>query len=236
MAGNDRDTVLTRLQSSEFDVLVIGGGITGAGVALDAAARGLRVALVERRDFASGTSRWSTKLVHGGIRYLPQFDLALVREALVERGRLLRNAPWLVEPLEFLLPLYRADRRPLGLERVPPPGPLLVGYLDIGLTAYDLLAGRLVIQRHRRLSPEALRQRVPSLRGDGLLGGFAYADARTDDARLVLNVLVTARDHGAVIANYCEVVGFERAGERLRAAQVRDVLTGREFTVAARSF
>src|SRR6476660_6876267 len=119
-AGTAQRAALQTLPADPQDVLVIGGGITGAGVALDAAARGYRVGLVERGDFASGTSSWSTKLVHGGIRYLPEFDIALVREALIERGRLLRNAPHLVQPLAFILPLYNTSRRPVGLPVAPP--------------------------------------------------------------------------------------------------------------------
>lgn len=234
--GAGRSAQNERLRGGIYDVLVIGGGITGAGVALDAAVRGLRVALVERRDFASGTSRWSTKLVHGGIRYLPQLDIGLVREALVERGLLLRNAPRLVEPLLFVLPIYQYNRHPLGLQRVPPAGPLLVAYLELGLFAYDLLAGRLNIEPHRRLNQGMLRELAPLLRTDGLLAAYGYFDARTDDARLVMNVLETARQYGAVLCNYCEVVGFERSRNRLRAAQVRDVLTGDEFVVQAKLF
>lgn len=231
-----RLSLLDQLRRSVFDVLIIGGGITGAGVALDAAARGLRVALVERRDFASGTSCSSTKLVHGGIRYLPQLDIGLVREALVERGLLLHNAPRLVEPLLFVLPIFRFNRRPLGLQFVPPAGPLLVGYLELGLLAYDLLAGRRNIERHRRLNLSAVHDIVPALRTGGLLGIFGYFDARTNDARLVMNVLASARRHGATICNYCAVIGFERSGGQLRAAQVRDELTGEEFTIQARIF
>ncbi len=231
-----RSCMVDQLRQGVFDVLIIGGGITGAGVALDAAARGLRVALVERRDFASGTSCWSTKLVHGGIRYLPQLDIGLVREALVERGLLLHNAPQLVDPLLFILPVYRFNRRPLGLRHVPPAGPLLLAYLELGLHTYDLLAGRRNIGRHRRLSLTTVSDSVPALRTDGLLGAFGYFDARTNDTRLVMNVLMSARQYGAVIANYCAVVGFERSGGLLRAAAVRDQLTGEEFMVQARVF
>src|SRR5690349_23463588 len=124
---------LERMVSESFDVLVIGGGITRAGVALDAAARGYRVALVEKQDFASGTSSKSTKLVHGGIRYLPNFDFALVREALVERGLLLRNAPFLVHPVGFVLPFYKGDRHPVGLRFTTPWGIGLGFVLDVGL-------------------------------------------------------------------------------------------------------
>src|SRR5579872_5379562 len=135
-----RQALARMAEESPLDVLVVGGGITGAGVALDAAARGYRVGLVERKDFGSGTSSRSTKLVHGGIRYLPELDVPLVREALIERGRLLRNAPHLVRPLSFVLPLYASSRRPVGLPIAPPRGIGLAAILDIGLFVYDVLA------------------------------------------------------------------------------------------------
>src|SRR5438034_9597504 len=146
---------LTTLASEHFDVLVVGGGITGASVALDAVARGYRVGLVEKVDFASGTSSKSTKLVHGGIRYLPNFDFALVHEALVERGTLLRNAPYLVQPVGFVLPLYERDRHPVGLPFSTPGGIGLGLIMDIGLWMYARMAGRFAGsrggKRHRRL-------------------------------------------------------------------------------------
>lgn len=232
----DRQELRDRLERDVFDVLVIGGGITGAGVALDGAARGLRVGLVERCDFASGTSSGSTKLVHGGLRYLPQLDVRLVREALVERERLYRIAPYLVEPLPFLLPMYRDDRRPLGLRWVPPPGWARSAYLRAGLWTYDLLAGRSRSGRHRRVPPDEVARWAPLLRQRGLFDAYAYYDAQTDDARLVINVVLTAVAHGAVVCNYCEVVGFEQSRGRLSAAVVRDHATGESFTVRARVF
>ena len=151
-----RKKALTEIAAEPLDVLVIGGGITGAGIALDATARGYRTGLVERGDFAGGTSSRSTKLVHGGIRYLPQFDVPLVREALIERGRLLRNAPHLVQPLSFILPLYASSRRPVGLPIAPPLGIGLGLILDTGLTVYDGLAGQQNIAPHQRISIEDL--------------------------------------------------------------------------------
>lgn len=222
------------------DVLVIGGGITGAGVALDAATRGYRVGLVEKGDFAGGTSSWSTKLVHGGIRYLPEGDVPLVREALIERGRLLANAPYLVRPLAFVLPLYGFSRRPVGLPIAPPGGLGLSVILGLGLTLYDMLAGRHNIARHRWLSAAEVEARAPCLRPDDLRSGYLYYDAQTDDARLTLAVLRTAASAGARLANHAEVVGFERSGNgRVRAAQVRLHAPGdrgreREVTIAAR--
>ena len=224
------------LGEQEFDVLVIGGGITGAGVAFDAAARGLRVALVEGRDFAGGTSRWSTKLVHGGIRYLPQFEIRLVREALIERGRLLANAPLLVEPLPFLLPLYRFNRRPLGISWLPRQAVLQVSLFRAGLVAYDLFAGRLNIGRHRSVPRAQITQWATSLRRQDLVAAYTYCDARTEDARLVLDVLASAVERGAVVANYARVVGFEKVGGRLVAAWVRDELANEDLAVRAKVF
>src|SRR6266568_4016424 len=170
---------LIGLASERFDVLVIGGGITGAGVALDAVARGYRVALVEKGDFASGTSSKSTKLVHGGIRYLPNFDFALVREALVERGILLRNAPFLVHPLGFVLPIYKGDRHPVGIPFTTPGGIGLGVALNVGLWLYDSLSGRLGIKRHRHLSRQEVLQLAPSLVQKNLKDGFLYYDGQT---------------------------------------------------------
>ncbi|HEX5547196.1 MAG TPA: glycerol-3-phosphate dehydrogenase/oxidase, partial [Ktedonobacterales bacterium] len=213
------------MAADPLDVLVIGGGITGAGVALDAAARGYRVGLVERGDFASGTSSWSTKLVHGGIRYLPEFDIALVREALIERGRLLRNAPHLVQPLAFVLPLYDISRHPVGLPIAPPFGLGLGFILDAGLWVYDVLAGKENVGEHRRLSREQTIERAASLVPDGIKTGYIYYDARTDDTRLTMTVLRTAVAHGAQIANYVEATHFAHEGARITGVWVRDTLT-----------
>src|SRR6266567_8349008 len=151
LSSTERRHNLTNLTGERYDVLVIGGGVTGAGVALDAAARGYRVALVEKIDFASGTSSKSTKLVHGGIRYLPNFDFALVHEALVERGLLLQNAPFLVHPVAFVLPIYKGDRHPVGMPFTTPGGIGLEMLLNIGLTIYDAMAGRHNIKWHQHL-------------------------------------------------------------------------------------
>ncbi len=235
-AETGRQAALQAMAADPLDVLVIGGGITGAGVALDAAARGYRVGLVERGDFASGTSSWSTKLVHGGIRYLPEFDIALVREALIERGRLLRNAPHLVQPLAFILPLYDTSRRPVGLPIAPPFGIGLGFILDAGLWIYDVLAGKENVGEHRRLSREQTIERASSLRPDGIKTGYIYYDASTDDTRLTITVLRTAAAHGAQVANYAETVRFEHDGERITGAWVRDSLTptGNEWLIRAR--
>jgi glycerol-3-phosphate dehydrogenase len=229
---------LRAMARDELDVLVIGGGITGAGVALDAAARGYRVALVEKGDFASATSSRSTKLVHGGIRYLPQLDFPLVHEALAEQKRLLRNAAYLVRPLTFVLPLYRGARRPVGVPFAPPYGIGLGQILDAGLWLYDGLAGRLGRAHHRHITADEALALAPSLRMEGLRSAYLYTDAQTNDTSLTLAVLRTAAQHGAALANYAEVTGFiRRDGEptaRVNGAIVRDVPSGDRIMVRAR--
>lgn len=211
-----RAAALERLTERRFDVLVIGGGITGAGVALDAATRGLSVALVERADFASGTSSKSSKLVHGGLRYLEQGEFALTREASVERDRLRRLAPHLVEPIPFVLPA---------------PRPLARAKFGAGLLVYDLLASFRNFALHRRISPDETAALFPALPRP--LPGFVYYDGRTDDVRLVMEVLLAACARGAVVANYCPVVAFDCGEEGVEAA-VEDALSGERFVVAAR--
>lgn len=225
---------LSRLGSEDFDVLVIGGGVTGAGVALDAVARGYKVALVEKVDFASGTSSKSTKLVHGGIRYLPNFDFPLVREALVERGILLRNAPFLVEPVGFILPIYEGDRHPVGMPFTTPGGIGLGLILDIGLWLYDILAGRLNVKRHRHLSREQVMKLAPALKTEGLEQGFVYYDAQTNDARLTMALIHTAAQYGAVVTNYTEVTSFLIEQGKVTGARICDRLGKEEITARAR--
>ena len=212
-----RDVALGRLADEHFDVLVVGGGITGAGVALDAASRGLHTALVERRDFASGTSSKSSKMVHGGLRYLNQRDYRLVYEALHERQRLLRNAPHLVKPLPFLIPLYGAKT--------------IAKALNSALWLYDLTGGIRIGKRHHRISPDDTIGHMPTLRREGLAAGFEYYDAQADDARLTLTIVRTAAlDHGAVAANYAGVTGLVKdADGKVAGARVGD------FEVRARA-
>jgi glycerol-3-phosphate dehydrogenase len=204
------------LADGTFDLLILGGGITGAGVALDAVLRGFRVALIDKGDFASGTSSASSKLVHGGLRYLEHGDFRLVYEALHERGRLLRNAPHLVQPLRFVLPFYREARLPPWKWRA-------------ALLLYDLLAGRENIARSRPVELHRLMRDYPGLRCAGLLGAAAYHDAQMDDARVCIVVLKTAVHAGAWVANYVEAVAFETGGVR-----VLDRIGGRDFTIRAR--
>ena len=199
-----RDRALTRLADETFDVLVIGGGITGAGVALDAASRGLRTALVEKDDFASGTSSKSSKLIHGGLRYLQQNEYRLVYENLAERQRLLENAPHLVTPLPFLIPLFgKSGVVSKGVARV----------YRTALWLYDLTGGVRIGRRHEKVTREQAMAHMPTLRADRLAAGFLYWDARSDDSRLTLTVLRTAvLDHGAVAANHTRVTGLVTDG------------------------
>lgn len=197
------------LASEPFDVLVIGGGIFGAGVARDAALRGLRVALVEQADFASGTSSRSTKLVHGGFRYLEQWAFRLVAESCRERDTLRRIAPHLVRPLPFLLPVYAADRRPLWQMR-------------LGMTLYDWLALYRNPAAHETLSAAEVLADEPLLERRGLRGGVRFYDCQMDDARLCLENVIDAAAHGAVVANYCAVTGLATESDRVVAARVED--------------
>jgi glycerol-3-phosphate dehydrogenase len=189
----DREASLERLRREKFDVLVVGGGITGCGIALDAAARGLKTALVERNDFASGTSSKSSKLIHGGLRYLRQLQFKVTVEASREKARLKRLAPHLIEDLPFLLPHWTRAARAL---------------LGPGLWIYDAAAGFPKGLVHRHLGRRQTSETLPGLRTEGLRGGYVYYDARTDDCRLVLHVAKKASDLGAVLANHLEVMGF----------------------------
>lgn len=214
------------LSKTKFDLAVIGGGVQGAAVAREAALRGLKVALVDAGDFAGGTSSRSSKLIHGGLRYLEQFAFRLVREARRERRLLLRLAPHLARPLPFLLPIYHGD----------PYYPLKI---RVGLSIYDLLGNLGREDRHRMLSPgEALRL-VPALRGEGLRAGAIYGDSETDDARLTLEYVLDAAERGAVVSNYTEVralcmsSGTASQGEVV-SAEAEDQLTGRRHEISAR--
>ncbi len=220
-----RAAALRRLEEEVLDVLVVGGGVTGAGTALDAATRGLSVGLVEARDLAAGTSSRSSKLIHGGLRYLEQGNLALVREALRERGLLLgRLCPHLVRPVPFLYPLTaRVWER---------------AYVGAGVALYDLLAalpGSSVqaLPRHRHLSRRAALRAAPALRPDALIGGISYFDASVDDARHTVALARTAAHYGAAVVTSARVVGFLREGERVVGARVRDLEGGGELEVRA---
>ena len=216
-----RARALDRFASETFDVLVVGGGVTGCGVALDAASRGLSVALVEKRDFAAGTSSRSSKLIHGGLRYLESFDIELVREALHERRLLAEKiAPHLVHPTPFLFPLKHRvwDRL----------------YMGSGLLLYDALAGlHPAMPRHRHLTRRGCLRAVPALRDDSLTGGIRYFDAQVDDARFSLVLARTAASHGAVCASAVGGVDFLHEGERVAGVRAHDLESGGELDVRA---
>src|SRR6266516_2151414 len=234
LSSTERRHNLTNLTGERYDVLVIGGGVTGAGVALDAAARGYRVALVEKIDFASGTSSKSTRLVHGGIRYLPNFDFSLVHEALVERGILLQNAPFLVSPVPFVLPMYKGDRHPVGMPFTTPGGIGLGLLLRMGLWMYDGLAGRRNIKRHRHLKRAGVLKLAPALNAEGLKDGYMYYDAQTNDARLTMALIRTAAQHGVVITNYTDVTSFISEQGKIQGARVHDRIGNQDLLLYAR--
>ncbi|HYN90417.1 MAG TPA: glycerol-3-phosphate dehydrogenase/oxidase [Thermoleophilaceae bacterium] len=222
-----RADALASLERDSFDLVVVGGGITGAGVALDAASRGYSVALAEKADFAAGTSSRSSKLVHGGLRYLQSFDLGLVREALLERSLLVKLAPHLVKPLPMIVPTFDG-KRPDRL-------------MGVGLNMYDVMSWRRgrdeseewSPERHRTIDGAEVVDLIPALAGRDPTAGYLFYDCQTDDARLVLAVLAEAERFGAVVANACEVTGLvERAG-RAAGVLVRDTLDGGEFEVYA---
>jgi glycerol-3-phosphate dehydrogenase len=220
----DRDRALQELGERPFDVLVVGGGITGCGVALDAASRGLRTALVERDDFASGTSSKSSKMVHGGLRYLQNGDVRLVYEALRERQRLRKNAPHLVDVLPFLIPIFSKD----GLINAK-----VARALGSAMWMYDLTGGARIGKLHKRLSKEQAVEHMPTLPVERLAGAYLYYDAGADDARLTLALARTAAlDHGAVVANHASVVQLRHDDRgRCRGAVVE--ADGRRIEVAA---
>jgi glycerol-3-phosphate dehydrogenase len=226
----DRARNLDLLEDGTYDVLVIGGGITGAGVALDAASRGLRTALVERDDFASGTSSKSSKLVHGGLRYLQNGDVRLVYEALRERQRLLRNAPHLVRVLPFLIPMFGKG----GVIH-----PKLARALGSAMWMYDLTGGARIGKLHQRISAEETLAHMPTLPPDRVAASYLYYDAQADDARLTLTIARTAaEEHGAVCVNHAPVIELLRTGGRVRGAVVEARTDGggvRRLEVRARA-
>lgn len=211
--------MLTRLATEAFDLVVVGGGATGLGVALDAAMRGLRVALFESHDFAKGTSSRATKLIHGGVRYMAQGRMSLVRESLRERSILLRNAPGLVRPLRFIVPAYRPWELPL---------------YGAGLAVYDALAGRHSLGPTRLMGAGKTRLRVPGVRSQGLKGGVEYWDAQFDDAGLALALARAAAEQAAVMLNYFRVTAFVHDHGRVAGVQALDTETDRQFEVRAR--
>lgn len=217
----NREEMLARLarHTGPWDIVIIGGGATGVGIAVDAASRGYSVVLLEQSDFGKGTSSRSTKLVHGGVRYLQQGNVSLVREALRERAILQRNAPHVVSRLPLVVPAYAQWER------------LFYG---AGLTIYDLLAGRAGFGRSEVLSRRETLARLPGLRPEGLRGGVLYYDGQFDDTRLLINLVRTAADRGAVLLNYARVTGVGTTGGRADGVVAQDEETGQEIRVGAR--
>jgi glycerol-3-phosphate dehydrogenase len=222
LSSLNRQAIVKKLSSDEFDILVIGGGITGAGIALDAATRGLQVALIEKHDFASGTSSRSTKLIHGGLRYLKQFEIALVREVGQERDIVFHNAPHLVIPEKMLLPIVKG-------------GSLSSFSASIGLYVYDWLAGVVRSERRKMLSTKTTLQTEPLLNKDIVIGGALYTEYRSDDARLVIETIKKAVEHGAVCLNYIEAKNliYNNQG-KVTGADSTDLNSGNSFQVKAR--
>jgi glycerol-3-phosphate dehydrogenase len=216
----NRDKSIAQIENARpWDVLIIGGGATGLGTAVEAATRGYRTLLLEKSDFAKGTSSRSTKLVHGGVRYLQQGNVSLVLEALRERGRLIQNAPHLVRHLPFVVPNYDWWEGP---------------FYGVGLKIYDMMAGKLGLGPSRFLSRAETLRRIPTIEPDGLRGGIAYFDAQFDDARLAITLARTADDHGATLANYVEVVGLLREHELTAGVIARDVETDAEYQIRSK--
>ena len=220
-SARTRAANLERMRKESFDVLVVGGGVVGAAVARDVACRGFATALVDRGDFASGTSGKTSRLVHGGLRYLQNYRFGLVRRAVRERDLLLRNAPGLVHPLPFLIPAY-ADHGPSRT------------LLRFGLFLYDLLSKEKTLPRRSWLSAKEAREREPRIAERGLAGAGLYYDAWTDDARLVLAIVQDAAAAGAAVANHVEVEGFVHQGGRVAGARLRDAMADASFEVTAR--
>jgi glycerol-3-phosphate dehydrogenase len=211
------DRVLRR--TAPWEMLIIGGGATGAGIAVDAASRGYQVLLLEQSDFGKGTSSRSTKLVHGGVRYLEQGNIPLVMEALRERGILRQNAPHLVSDLAFVVPRYDWWEAP---------------FYGLGLKVYDLLAGKYGFGSSQLLSREQTLERLPTIKTEGLRGGIVYYDGQFDDSRLLINLIQTAADHGATPLNYVQVTAITKGADGfLDGAQARDIETGHELHVSA---
>jgi len=220
-SSRTRKENLERIRVQSFDLIIIGGGVTGPAIARDAVTRGFTVPLLEKGDFASGTSSRSSKLVHGGLRYLKHMKFGLVYGALRERWILKRNAPRLVKPLTFLIPVYKDAKT----------GKLM---LSMGLWLYDILALFRTPKFHGWLSPGEVLELEPALRRDALVGAGLYADCATDDARLVLALVKDAWSRGALVANYTEVVGFEKDSDRIVGVKAIDLVSGTKFSVKAK--
>jgi glycerol-3-phosphate dehydrogenase len=211
---------IDQLSNNSYDVLVIGGGINGAAIANTASLNGLKVALIEKNDFASGTSSKSTKLVHGGLRYLDNFEFDLVAEALHERAIQLKSAPHLVKPIAFVIPVYANDAKPFWM-------------IKLGVTLYDWLSGKYIIKKHSVLSKEEVLSGMPSVKKEGLLGGVLFYDAQMNDARLCLENVLQARAQGADVANYVELRALIKEHGQVAGAVCFDRIGQKDITIRA---
>ena len=207
-------------QAGLWDMVIIGGGATGLGAAVDAASRGLKTLLIERSDFSKGTSSRSTKLVHGGVRYLAQGNIKLVREALRERGFLLKNAPHLTSVQSFVIPVYSLWDK---------------AFYGIGLKMYELLSGKLSLGMTRILSKKKTIEFLPTVQTKKLVGGILYFDGQFDDSRLSIDLAFTAAEHGATLLNYCELIGFEKTKNKITAIVCKDLITQKKYSVQTKS-
>src|SRR5690625_678968 len=207
-------------ETGEWDFIIVGGGATGLGTAVDAASRGYKTLLLEMDDFAKGTSSRSTKLVHGGARYLEQGNVPLVFEALKERGLLMRNAPHLVHNQSFVVPYYTWWRGP---------------YYWLGLRIYDLLSGKRGLGPSRHLPVQSTLAEVPTLRSEGLRGGIMYQDGQFDDSRLAINLAQTSAEQGGVVINYMKVTDLLKSSGQVRGIRAKDMLNGEEYEIRGRT-
>ncbi len=214
-----REKILKKLQKHKWDIVVIGGGATGLGCAVDAASRGFQTLLLEQVDFSKGTSSRSTKLVHGGVRYLQQGDVSLVFEALKERGLMFKNAPHLVTNQSFVIPSYDWWGGP---------------FYTVGLKVYDLMAGKLGLGPSKHLSREEAMEALPSVEKEGLRGGVIYQDGQFDDARMAITLTQTAVDYGATVLNYCKVTGLLKDEELINGVTAVDQRTGEQFSIKSK--
>ncbi len=217
----NREKHLTKIKSKKnpWDILIIGGGASGLGAAVDAASRGYRTLLLEKKDFAKGTSSRSTKLVHGGVRYLQNGDISLVIEALKERGIMRKNAPHLVQDLSFVIPSYDWWNSP---------------FYGIGLKIYDMMAGNLGLGPSTLLDREETIDLIPNVKKKGLKGGVIYHDGQFDDARMAISLAQTAENHGASLINYCSVTSLIKTGEMIGGVVAKDEFSGEEFSLSAK--
>jgi glycerol-3-phosphate dehydrogenase len=213
---------IQRAVSERFDIVVIGGGITGAGIALTAARKGWKTLLIDKHDFAFGTSSRSAKMIHGGLRYLQNLQIKLVKEALHEREHLLKEYPHLVKPQPFFMPIYKSR-----LSKIK---------LGIGLSGYDYLTGESSMPKHAEMDMEEVKIRFPQLNTTSMVGGFIYYDAKTNDARLTNEVIQEAADLGAVVLNYFELTSLQKQSSKIKSITCEDKITGKSYTIKSNVF